>query len=81
MCWRMTRVLLVDDDPVVQIAAKAALRMAQFDVSVATSGREALECVAAAAPDVILLDWIMPELDGPSTCARLKADPATKDIR
>ena len=76
----MMRLLLVEDDPVIQIVAKAALGRAQFDVSVAANGREALERVAAAAPDVILLDWMMPELDGPSTCARLKADPTTKDI-
>ena len=74
------RLLLVEDDPVIQIVAKAALGRAQFDVSVAANGREALECVAATAPDVILLDWMMPELDGPSTCARLKSNPATKDI-
>ena len=76
----MMRLLLVEDDPVIQIVAKAALGRAEFDVSVAANGREALACIAAALPDVILLDWMMPELDGPSTCARLKADPATKDI-
>ena len=76
----MMRLLLVEDDPVIQIVAKAALGRAQFDVSVVANGREALERVAAAAPDVILLDWMMPELDGPSTCARLKADPATRSI-
>jgi len=76
----MMRLLLVEDDPVIQIVAKAALGRADFEVSVAQNGLEALRCVATAAPDVILLDWMMPGLDGPSTCARLKADPATKDI-
>jgi CheY-like chemotaxis protein len=76
----MIRLLLVEDDPVIRIVAKAALGRAEFDVSVAANGLEALRCIATAAPDVILLDWMMPELDGPSTCARLKGDPATKDI-
>lgn len=76
----MKRLLLVEDDPVIQIVAKAALGRAEFEVSVVANGREALAHVAIAAPDVILLDWMMPELDGPSTCERLKADPATKDI-
>ena len=76
----MTRLLLVEDDPVIQSIAKAALARAKFDVSVAANGLEALECIEAASPDVILLDWMMPELDGPSTCARLKADPTTRDI-
>ena len=76
----MTRVLLVDDDPTIQLVAKAALSWAQFEVSVAANGLDALAHVAAAPPDLILLDWMMPELDGPGTCARLKADPATKDI-
>ena len=76
----MMRLLLVEDDPVIQIVAKAALGLARFDVSIASNGLEALECVAAAPPDVILLNWMMPKLDGPNTCARLKADPATKDI-
>ena len=71
---------LVDDDPAILRIAKAALRMAGFDVSVATNGLEALNRVAAAPPDLILLDWMMPKLDGPGTCRRLKADPATKDI-
>ena len=64
----------------VLVSAKAALGRAEFDVSVVANGLEALASVATAAPDVILLDWMMPELDGPGTCARLKADPATKDI-
>jgi DNA-binding response OmpR family regulator len=39
-----------------------------------------LQAVSEARPDVILLDWMMPDMDGPETCRRLKADPATATI-
>ena len=44
------------------------------------NGVEALERVADERPDVILLDWMMPDMDGYETCRRLKADPATSAI-
>ena len=76
----MLRVLLAEDDPDVQRVARLALRRADCDITVANNGQEALARVTEARPDVILLDWTMPELDGPETCARLKSNPETKDI-
>ncbi len=76
----MTKLLLAEDDPSIQLVARLSLKRAGFDVTVAANGVEALACVAADRPDVILLDWMMPEMDGPTVCARLKADPATRDI-
>ncbi|HVB37116.1 MAG TPA: response regulator [Vicinamibacterales bacterium] len=74
------RILLAEDDPDIQLIARLALKRAGFDVAVAGTGTEALEAVRQCAPEAVLLDWMMPELDGPATCACLKQDPATRDI-
>ncbi len=74
------RVLLADDDPDIRLVARLALKRGGFDVTAVDSGLAVLEQVAAVRPDVILLDWMMPGMDGAETCARLKADPATASI-
>ena len=51
-----------------------------MDVSVAYNGRECLDIVEEANPDLILLDVMMPEMDGIEVCQRLKSNPATKTI-
>jgi two-component system phosphate regulon response regulator PhoB len=72
--------LLVEDDPEIQFVARAALKRAGFIVTVAGSGQAALDHVHGARPDAILLDWMMPGMDGTEVCRRLKSDPATADI-
>lgn len=74
------KLLLVEDDPDIQLVARMALRRAGFTVVVAGNGAEALAAVPVENPDVILLDWMMPDMDGPEVCRRLKADPATSGI-
>jgi len=74
------RVLLAEDDPDIQLVARLSLKRAQFDVTVVNNGAAALARVQESRPDVVLLDWMMPEMDGLETCARLKADPTTADI-
>lgn len=74
------RVLLAEDDIDIQRVARLALRSADFEVLVVNNGAEALAHVVAMKPDVILLDWMMPEMDGLETCRRLKADATTRDI-
>jgi CheY-like chemotaxis protein len=73
-------VLLAEDEPDVQLIARLSLKKAGFVVTTANNGIEALERVEANRPDVILLDWMMPDMDGFETCGRLKANPATRDI-
>jgi CheY-like chemotaxis protein len=73
-------VVLAEDDLDIQLVARLALKRAGFAVTVVGNGLEAIDAVHRAPPDVILLDWMMPGLDGPETCRRLKADPATASI-
>lgn len=74
------KLLLVEDDPDIQLVARAALKRSGFSVSIASNGAAALEHVRKDRPEVILLDWMMPEMDGTEVCRHLKTDPATADI-
>lgn len=69
------RVLLVDDDEVNLLLTAAALRERGFDVTEANSGGDALAHLSARTPDVVVLDALMPELDGFETCSLLRATP------
>lgn len=74
------RVLLAEDDPDIQLVARLSLRRAGFTVTAVNNGADVLRKLAEERPDVILLDWMMPEMDGFEACSRLKADPDTSGI-
>ncbi|MBN8958330.1 MAG: PleD family two-component system response regulator [Rhizobiales bacterium] len=74
------RVLVVDDIPANVKLLEARLTAEYFDVVTATNGPEALAVCRAAACDIVLLDVMMPQMDGFEVCRRLKADPATHHI-
>ena len=78
----MTRtLLLVDDDDDIREVAQLSLELgAGWNVIAARSGEEAVSLALDRAPDAILLDVMMPVLDGPATLARLRADARTRDI-
>jgi len=74
-------VLLVDDDDDLRIVGEMALAsVGGFDVRCASSGEQGLQMVHERAPDVILLDVMMPGLDGPQVFERLRSDPSTAAI-
>jgi PAS domain S-box-containing protein len=73
-------VLIVDDNPDILRLLFLYLQNAGFKVLVAENGHRALERLKISRPDIILLDVLMPEMDGFETISRLKADRATKDI-
>jgi CheY-like chemotaxis protein len=73
-------VILAEDDPDIQLVARLSLKRAGFTVRVVGNGKEALDAIREEKPDVVLLDWMMPELDGPETCRQLKSDPTTSAI-
>jgi CheY-like chemotaxis protein len=75
------KVLIVDDEDDIREVAQLSLEMVRgWEVITAGSGVEALERAAATSPDAILLDVMMPEMDGPTVVGRLQADPATAAI-
>jgi CheY-like chemotaxis protein len=75
------KVLIVDDEPDIRRIAKLSLsRVGGMEVVEAANGAEALVRAKADKPDAVLLDVMMPGLDGPSTLARLREDPATSGI-
>jgi signal transduction histidine kinase len=73
-------ILIVDDTPTNLDVISQALEDAGFDVAIATSGDRALQQVEREMPDLILLDVMMPGIDGFETCRRLKDNPTTCDI-
>lgn len=77
----LERILYAEDEPDIQTVAKLALELVGgFKVLICNSGTETLERVSGFAPDLILLDVMMPGMDGPSTLQRLRENPATAAI-
>jgi len=74
------KVLLVDDSNTVLLMEKMILAKGPFEIIVAHDGVEGVEKAKSEQPDVILLDVMMPRLDGLSACAALRSDPATAHI-
>lgn len=75
------RILLVDDDDGIREVAKASLELVGgYDVATANSGQQSLDISRVNPPDAILLDVMMPGLDGPATFARLQNQTETRDI-
>lgn len=74
------RVLAVDDDPVIQRLLEVNLELEGYEVALASDGVEALDVARSFRPHVILLDVMMPRMDGWETCEQLKADAELKDI-
>ncbi len=76
----MPKVLVVDDVPDNVELLAFALEDQGFEVLRASNGIEALEVAASSKPDVIMLDVVMPGIDGIDVCRRLKADPKLEPI-
>ncbi|MEW6159198.1 MAG: response regulator, partial [Verrucomicrobiota bacterium] len=75
-----SRILVVDDITKNLQVVGTVLRNEGYHVMPATSGPQALERVRGQLPDLILLDLMMPDMDGLEVCQRLKADPATRGV-
>ena len=67
------RILVVDDEPAVRASLQRALRLDGYEVALAVDGRGALDAVADAPPDALVLDVLMPAPDGLEVCRRLRA--------
>jgi len=75
-----SHILLADDDENLVEMYGERLKLSGYKVTIARNGEEALQAVEKDKPDIILLDVMMPKLDGYGTLSALKSDPKTKDI-
>jgi len=76
---RMKKIMVVDDEEDVLSLVEETLRREGFEVVSARSGREALEMVGREKPDLVLLDIMMPDMDGWEVSRRIKTDETMKD--
>lgn len=74
------KILFVDDEPDIEKVVRFRLQQAGYEVSVARSGSEALDLARSVKPDLILLDIIIPELNGFEVCRKLREDNETSSI-
>ena len=75
------RILIVDNEPSIREVAQISLEtVAGWDVAIAESGLEGIATAEREQPDAILLDVMMPDMDGLATFSRLQANPATRSI-
>jgi CheY-like chemotaxis protein len=76
----MTTVLLAEDDPFMRRVSEVSLRRAGFTVQSVGDGTEALQLLEGCLVDLVILDGLMPTMDGLEACRRLKANPRTAGI-
>ena len=78
---KIQKVLLVDDDPNIRKLARMSLeRVGKWEVEVAASGSEAIELLERVKPDLVVLDVMMPGIDGRTTLTKLKETSATLPV-
>ncbi|MFZ0242022.1 MAG: response regulator [Desulfobacterales bacterium] len=75
------KVLIVDDEPSIIVPLQFLMEQNGYETRVAFSGEEAMETIAAAHPNLILLDIMLPIIDGFEVCQRVRENPEWDDIR
>jgi DNA-binding response OmpR family regulator len=76
----MKSILVVEDEPNIVLSLQFLMKKAGFEVRVARDGDEAISAVEARAPDLILLDVMIPKRDGYDVCQTIRANPAWQNI-
>lgn len=76
----LARILIVDDDPAILNMLDELLRDESYDTILATDGQSALDLARSERPDLILMDLMLPIMDGPTAIRELKSDPGTQSI-
>ncbi len=74
------KILVVEDDPDARKVLSLILRLDGFEVATVSGGPEAIQTLAEALPDLVLLDVMMPDMDGYEVCAWIRANPATAHL-
>src|SRR5512143_938084 len=75
------RILIVDDEPNIVISLEFLLKREGFETDVAADGEAALEAVARRRPDLVVLDVMLPRMNGFEVCRLLRADPSRRDVK
>ena len=78
---KRSSVLVVDDEPNIVLSLQFLMNKAGYDVRTAKDGDEAMAEITRAAPDLVLLDVMMPKQDGFTICEKIRANPDWKDMR
>jgi DNA-binding response OmpR family regulator len=77
---RRARVLVVDDEPNIVLSLEFLLQREGYEVAVARDGTQALAMAAAAPPDLVILDLMLPDVDGFEVCRRLREAAPARDL-
>lgn len=75
------RILIVDDEPSIVISLEYLMKREGHDTAVAIDGEAALEALAAWSPDLVILDVMLPRMDGFEVCRRIRSDPRWRDLK
>lgn len=75
------RILIVDDEPNIVLSLEFLMQQSGFDVAVARDGAEALERMQSFQPDLVLLDVMMPVLNGFEVCQKIRENSAWNDVK
>ena len=76
-----SRILIIDDEPNIVLSLEFLMKREGFEVAVAGDGEGALRAMAEHRPDLVILDVMMPRLNGFEVCQRIRADPSLRDVR
>jgi len=76
-----SRILIADDEPNIVLSLEFLLKREGFEVAVAGDGERALQAMAEHRPDLVILDVMMPRLNGFEVCQRIRAEPAWRGVR
>ena len=75
------KILVVDDDPYILMSLEFLMKKNGFEVMVARNGTEALDIVQKQVPDIVLLDIMMPDVDGYAICKHIKSSKKLKEAK
>lgn len=75
------RILIVDDEPNIVVSLEFLMKREGFETAVAEDGEAALEAIAARPPDLVILDVMLPKLNGFDVCRRVRAEPRWRGMK
>jgi DNA-binding response OmpR family regulator len=75
------RILIVDDEPSIVISLEFLMKREGYEIEVAADGEAAMKSLAGSLPDLVLLDVMLPKMNGFEVCQRIRANPAWRDVK